>query len=306
MQSYALDPRGVRQAFDRAAASYDTAAILQRTIEERLLERLELVLVEPGRVLDLGTGTGTALGALRDRYPKADLVGIDLAPGMLEQARRRWQHAGLMDRLKRAVRQPPRFLAADMQKLPLGASRADLVFSNLALQWSPDLDQAFAELRRVISPGGLLTFTTFGPDTLHELRASWAAVDQASHVNAFMDMHDIGDALVRAGFENPVMDVEHVTVTYADPFELMRDLKALGAHNVTAGRLRHVTGRRRMEALARAYEAYRRDDGRIPATYEVIYGHGWRPEGAETVPGRAGAAAVSVDQLRAGLRRRRG
>lgn len=302
---YALDRRGVRQAFERAAASYDAAAVLQHTVEARLLERLELVRIAPERILDLGTGTGSALPPLRERYPRAELLALDLAPAMLRQARNRCQEGGFVARLKRVMQQPPRFVAADAQRLPVEAGRIDLAFSNLTLQWCEDLDGAFAEVRRVVRPGGLLTFTTFGPDTLTELRHSWAAVDGASHVNAFMDMHDIGDGLVRSGFENPVMDVEHFTVTYETVHDLMRDLKAIGAHNVTAGRVRHMTGRRRLAALAEAYEAYRQADGRLPATYEVVYGHGWRPEGADTVPAGEDGAAFSVDQLRAGLRRRR-
>ncbi len=143
------------------------------------------------------------------------------------------------------------------------------------LQWCDDLDAVFAEVRRVLKPGGLLTFTTFGPDTLMELRRAWSSVDGYVHVNQFLDMHDIGDALVRAGLAEPVLDVERYTLTYPDAIVLMRDLKAIGAHNVTAGRpARAHRPRSRLPRMCAAYEAYRRD-GRLPATYEVVYGAAW-------------------------------
>jgi malonyl-CoA O-methyltransferase len=170
----------------------------------------------------------------------------------------------------------PRPLCADLEALPLADDSVDLIHSNATLQWATDLDRTFAELRRVLRPGGLLMFTTFGPDTLMELRAAWAAADGGSHahVSPFMDMHDIGDAMVRARFADPVMDAERITVTYPDVRGLMGDLKSLGAHNALAGRPRGLTGRRRLAAMEQAYEAERRD-GRLPATYEVVYGHAW-------------------------------
>jgi malonyl-CoA O-methyltransferase len=133
----------------------------------------------------------------------------------------------------------------------------------------------FAEFHRVLRPGGLVHFTTFGPDTLHELRRAFAAVDDRSHVNHFADMHELGDGLVRAGFAEPVLDVDRHVLTYTDALALMRDLKAIGAHNVTSDRPRGLTGRRQLEAMQAAYERERRD-GRLPATYEVVYGHAWR------------------------------
>ena len=275
---FALDTARVRAAFDAAAASYDEAAVLQAEVRGRLLERLDEVRLRPGTILDAGCGTGHAARALLERYRQARVIALDLAPGMLEATRK----------------QRPRFrrldlVCANAESMPIPARSVELVFSNLMLQWCNDPDRAFAEFHRVLAPGGLLTFTTFGPDTLKELRAAWGAADGATHVSRFVDMHDLGDALVRAGFVEPVMDVEHFTLTYDSVRALMRELKAMGAHNATAGRSRGLTGRGRLAAVEAAYERLRAD-GRLPSTWEVIYGHAWAtgsgpaPDGERLVP----------------------
>ena len=161
--------------------------------------------------------------------------------------------------------------------MPFADMSFELVYASLVLQWCEDLDATFLEWRRLLKPHGLLLFSTLGPDTLKELRAAWSEVDGFNHVNRFLDMHDIGDALIRAGFVEPVMDVEHMTLTYEDAASLMRDLKRIGAHNVTAGRSHRLTGRGRLAAFTQAYERWRRD-GRLPATYEVVYGTAWAPK----------------------------
>lgn len=262
---FSLDRRQVRVAFERAAHGYDAAAVLQREVGGRLLERLELTALKPARILDLGCGTGRHLGVLRQRYPQAQVLGADLAINMLTAARRAqgW------------FRRSP-LVCTNAMQLPFAATGFELIYCNLMLQWCDDLDQVLRELRRVLKPHGLLLFTTFGPDTLKELRAAWREVDAFNHVNRFIDMHDIGDALIRAGFVEPVMDVEHLTLTYADVRALMHDLKSIGAHNVTAGRDRGLGGRERVRKLTAAYEHFRRD-GRLPATYEVVYGTAWTP-----------------------------
>lgn len=265
MDEFTLDRQQLRAAFERAARGYDAAAALQQEVARRLLERLELTTIRPARVLDLGCGTGRSLRELRRRYPRARLVAADFAFNMLLAVRRRlgfWRRVPLT--------------CADALHLPFAAGAFDLVYCNLVLQWCDDLDQALAELRRTLAPHALLLFSSFGPDTLKELRAAWREVDDFNHVNRFIDMHDVGDALIRAGFVEPVMDVENLTLTYANVQALAQDLKAIGAHNVTAGRPRGLGGRRRAGKLAAAYERFRQD-GRLPATYEVVYGTAWTP-----------------------------
>jgi len=180
----------------------------------------------------------------------------------------------------------PSFVCGDAEKLPLRGAGVDLVWSNLALQWLNDPRPALAEFHRVLRIGGLASFTTFGPDTLRELRAAFAEVDRRTHVSRFLDMHDIGDVLVQCGFADPVMDMETITVTYADATVLMRDLKAIGATNATAGRPRGLMGRAHLRRLTAAFERMR-SNGRLPATFEVIYGHAWKPEPKFTDDGRA-------------------
>ena len=276
---YDLDKKQVRAAFGRAAASYDAHAVLQREICDRMLERLDYVKHAPSTLLDAGAGTGYGAARLRSRYPQAHLVALDLAESMLQIARpqpRLWQ------RISRAA--PFSAVCADIDRLPLKTSSVDMVWSNLALQWCNDLNVSFAEMYRVLAPNGLLMFSTFGPDTLKELRQAFNTVDGYSHVNRFVDMHDIGDVLVHAGFGTPVMDMEYITLTYADLKTLLQELKAIGAHNVTAGRNPGLMGRARWQALESAYEKFRRE-GRLPATYEVVYGHAWVNQKTRTADG---------------------
>lgn len=274
----AIDKGAARRAFEGAAASYDGIAVLQKEMASRLLERLDYVRLAPRTILDLGAGTGLAVDDLQRRYRQARVLALDFALAMLRLARRR---GSLLRR--------PTCLCADAEALPLAPGCVDFVFSNATLQWCNDLDRTFAELRRVLAPGGLLMFTTFGPDTLRELRAAWAQADDHGHVSPFLDMHDVGDALVRAGFEGPVLDAEYLTLTYADLSGLMDDLRGLGATNATRERPRGLTGKARWHAMRTAYEVHRLE-GRLPATYEVVYGHAWAPlqgvaaDGAVTLP----------------------
>lgn len=281
-----LDLQRVRASFDRAGAAYDEAATLQARVRAELLERLELFKLTPHVALDLGAGTGRGAQALRAAYRRSLILALDSAPGMLHAARRR---SGIFRRFERIL--------ADAARLPLATASVDLVFSNLMLQWCNDLAGPLAEVRRVLSPGGLFACSTFGPDTLHELRAAWSAVDGDSHVNRFLDLHDVGDALVRAGFAEPVLDVERVVLTYADTTALMRDLKAIGAHNATRGRPRGLTSRARMEKMRTAYERFRRD-GRVPASFEIVYATAWAGTERTTAPVSGGEARIAVDAIR--------
>ena len=284
---YRINKAQIRQSFDKAATRYDEVAVLQREVAQRVLERLELIKLAPQRILDLGCGTGLNSKALEKRYPKAQVISLDLAPAMLQQARKhkRWLSK-------------QRFICGDAEQLPLAKNSVDMIFSSLTLQWCHDLDSAFRECFRVLKPGGLLMFATLGPDTLHELRNSWQSVDNYNHVNAFVDMHDIGDALIRTRLADPVMDVETITMTYQEVMPLMRDLKILGAHNMTGGRERGLTGKQKIHAMAEAYESYR-INGLLPASYEVVYGHAWAPHDKQ-VPqnGADGVFHFPVDQLR--------
>lgn len=282
------DKRWVRDSFSRAAAHYDETAVLQREVGQRMLERLELIRIDPARIVDIGCGPGRWTQALAQRFPKAHTIGLDIAYGMLQHAAQRgswWQR----------LRSKTTWMCGDAEALPLADQSVDLLFSNLTLQWCGNLDAPFAEFQRVLRPGGLLLFSSFGPDTLKELRQSWRHVDHYNHVNAFIDMHDVGDALIRTGFSDPVMDVEHYTLTYRELMPLMRELKAIGAHNVTQGRPPGLTGRAKLAELTRAYEAFRRADGLLPCTYEVVHGHAWLLERRVKTPGET---RVSLDALR--------
>ncbi|MDG4549270.1 MAG: methyltransferase domain-containing protein [Candidatus Contendobacter sp.] len=263
---FALDRARLRRAFERAAATHDRAAFLYREVGQRLLERLDLIKLRPEAILDVGCGVGSITVALMKKYRRARVIGLERASAMVALAR---QRAPWLRTLHGAVAEP--------ESLPLPTASCDLVFSNLALPWTLDLDRVFAEFRRVLKPGGALFFTTLGPDTLSELRRSWAAVDGYNHVNAFLDMHDVGDALMRARLAEPVMDVERLTLTYPDVDGLMRDLRTLGAGNVTCGRPRGLTGKGRLSAMRTAYERYRRVDGLLSVSCEVVYGHAWGP-----------------------------
>ena len=262
---YRIDKQLARRSFDRAADSYDAVAELQYEIGDRMVERLDYIRQQPRRILDLGAGTGFFTAALLKRYRKADVVALDIAERMLQRVQGR---AGWFRK--------PQCVCADAESLPFADDSFDFIFSNLMLQWCTDLESTLTELRRVLAPGGLLMFTTFGPDTLMELRASWEAVDGYTHVNSFVDMHDVGDALLATQWAEPVMDSERITVTYRELRTLMQDLKHIGAHNVTAGRARGLTGKQHMQQLAEAYERFR-EDGVLPASYEVVYGHAWSP-----------------------------
>lgn len=280
---FTLDRLLVRRSFDRASRGYDRAAVLQARVREQLLQRLELVKLEPEVVLDAGAGTGHASRELTRRYGNARVIALDVSLAMLSQAAHQ-------QRLLRRFRR----VCADAARLPLAAGSVDLVYSNLMLQWCDDLDAVFAEVRRVLRPHGLFTFSTFGPDTLIELRKAWRAADGHVHVNRFLDMHDIGDALMRAGLAEPVLDVERYTLTYDDTLTLMRDLKAIGAHNVTAGRPAGLTGRGRFARMREAYEAHRQD-GKLPATYEVVFGQAWGSSAQRRAgPGETRIAVTSI------------
>lgn len=284
-----FDPDQVRRNFSRAAADYAQHSELQRRVEDRLLERLEYVKNAPERVLEVGCGPGRASQALRKRWKSAQVVALDLALPMLCQIRPGW-------------RRPLARVCADARFLPLADSSVDVLFSNLCIQWIEDLPSLFNEFRRVLRPGGYLAFSTFGPDTLHELRSAWAAADRTPHVSGFADIGRVGDALMAAGFRDPVLDADHFTFDYAAVADLMHDLKTIGATNADSGRARGLTGKAQFRRMIQTYESFRRN-GSLPATYEVTYAHAWGPEPGQ--PRRSGGGEIAsfpVDRLKGSRR----
>jgi malonyl-CoA O-methyltransferase len=264
---YHIDKARVRAAFNRAAHTYDAAAVLQKMVREEMLDRLNLVKISPQAILDAGCGTGHGSFALQKKFGGAQIVSLDIANEMLQKTK---AQRPLMNK----IFGHQHLLCADIESLPLADQSVGMIWSNLALQWCNNLDAAFSEAARVLAPEGLYMFSTFGPDTLKELRI--ASQNDHTHVSRFIDMHDIGDALIRAGFSAPALDVERYTLTYDNVKGVMQDLKSIGAHNATEGRARGLQGRGFLSQLTQNYEQFRQD-GKLPATFEVIYGHAWRP-----------------------------
>jgi malonyl-CoA O-methyltransferase len=292
MSDFHLDKQQVRHNFGRAAASYEKHDVLQQEVQSALLERLDFYTAEPGRIVDVGAGTGRGTALLKKRYAKAEVIAVDLALPMLRAAK---QHASWLKPFQR--------VCAEATALPLADHSVDVLHSNLCFQWIDDLQALFGECVRVLKPGGLLAFSTFGPDTLKELRASWARADQQPHVSRFLDMHDVGDAMLAAGLRDPVLDVHRYTLTYSEPRKLLEELQGLGATNADQTRERGLTGKTRYKRMLAAYETLR-VDGRIPATWEVVTAHAWGPPPGQ---GRRGAdggeiASFSVDSLRGSRR----
>src|SRR5665213_282869 len=298
---FELDRRAVVRSFSRAAPHYEAAAGLQRRVRSELLARLQYFRLEPQRVLDLGAGAGPAAQLLQRRFRDAQVLALDIAEGMLRAAPdRRWPwHWAWPWRRPRFAR-----ICGDAAALPLASRSIDLIYSNLMLQWCDRPDEVFRELARVLRPGGVLLFSTFGPDTLSELRSAWAEADDHSHVSLFADMQQLADGLMRAGFAETVTGLEHYRLHYADAHALMGELKELGARNATRTRNRGLTGRARMQTMLAAYERTRTPAG-LPATFEVIFGAAF---GGDAVPateaggGVPGEFAVPLSTIRTARR----
>lgn len=280
-----FDSRHIRRAFSRSAASYDAAAVLQHEVEKRLLESLDYLGDRtPTVAVDLGSGPGHAAAALHKRWPKAQVIALDLSLPMLREAKKQ---AGWWKPFSR--------VCADARALPLAEGSVDVIFSNLCLQWVDDLPAVFAGFRRALKPGGLLLCSTFGPDTLYELREAFAHADDTPHVSRFTPIAQFGDALLMSGFRDPVLDRDRFTLTYPDLAGLMRDLRAMGATNALRTRRHTLTGRSRFARASAAYDTLRGEDGKLPSTWEVIYAHAWAPEpGAPIRQGGEEIASVPV------------
>lgn len=248
----------VQKTFQNAASTYDLSARLYREVGDRLLEHLDWVRIRPEWVLDLGASTGYITQLLEKRYPYAQVVAVDFAKKMLQQSKHTYA------------------LCADAAKLPLLDASVDLIVSGLMLPWCKDIPTVLIEMQRVLKPGGLLLFSTFGPDTLGELRASWATVDTFPHVHLFFDLHDLGDALLRARFADPITQTEWLTLIYPDACSLFKDLKNAGATNLLQEQRQTLTGKNRFQKFLAEYNTYKNEAQKLPATFEIIYGHCWK------------------------------
>lgn len=283
----------IQKHFDAKAICYESSAVLQRNVCKELLQRLDLTSLKPSVVLDAGCGTGWGTRDLLKKYKKAKIISLDLSPQMLRQTKS-----------KGGWFRKPELICADAEDIPLENESVDLVFSNLMLQWC-DYKKVFAEFKRVLKPEGLLMFSTFGPDTLKELKQSWAQVDDHAHVNDFTDMHDLGDELIYAGLAEPVMDMDLLTLTYKDVISVMNDLKAIGANTILknqqqSAELGLVTPAKLKRVIA-YYEQFR-SQGIVPASYEVVYGHAWkttqRPAKISNSEFSADEYSISVEQVK--------
>ena len=256
------------RSFNKAAAHYDKHAIVQNEIGHRLIERLKVLDLSPHSVLDVGSGTGIFTQALQRFFPSSTVIGMDLSLSMIQQARKRLAHSSLT----------PHYACGNMQSLPFQNQCFDLIFSNFTLQWATDLPLLFKDFKRILSPKGVLLFTTLGPDTLQELRESLATFDHYEHIRPFYDMHDIGDMLMHAGYHDPVVDKECITVRYENVIHLLEDLKGVGSANLSASKNPGCLTKHWLKNLQSAYEPFRDLNHLYPATYEIIYGYALIPQ----------------------------
>lgn len=276
-----VDAAQVGRRFSRIAGVYDRGDFFAREVDRRMQERLDYVRLTPGRIVDLGCSRGASLAGLAARFPAAEVLALDNSQAMLvagREPRPSWQ------RLLGLGRRGGQRICGDVERLPLAGGSAGLLWSNLVLHWLDNPLPALAEAHRVLEVGGLLMFSTLGPDTLHELRSAFS--DGYAHTQRFTDMHDLGDMLVECGFSDPVMDMEVITLTYDSVDALFAELRAAGSSCAMKARRHGLTPPGRLAAMRQAYERLR-SDGRLPATFEVIYGHAWKAPPRQTADGRA-------------------
>ncbi|MFS2006665.1 methyltransferase domain-containing protein [Duganella sp. CT11-25] len=283
-----IDRERVRRLFSRPER-IQPSDFLRREISSRMFDRLELIKIAPLRVLDAGCGAGADLAPLQKSYPAAQILGLDAAEAMVRAAQgpvAKQSSLNLLLSKLLPAKTGVDLLCGDFSELPLGPNSVDLVWSNLALHWHPQPDRVFAEWRRVLRVNSLLMFSCFGPDTFRELRAAFAEADLAPHALPFVDMHDFGDQLVEVGFSTPVLDMEVITVTYDTPQALLADVRALGGNPLSTLR-RGLMGKQAWQRMLDALERGRRADGKLGLTFEVIYGHAFRPAPKVTSKGEA-------------------
>ncbi len=280
------------QNFDLAAPGYEQHATLQKYTASELIDRIRVMNIRPTTILDLGSGTGIVSKHLAEAFKDSIIVQTDVSFGMLCQARDLRPHKYSKMSL---------YLCADAEQMPFINNTFDLVVSNLMLQWTENLKTLFEDISKLLKPGGVFVFTTLGPSTLVELREAWAAADDLKHVNDFIDMHVVGDALIASGLADPIMETDNVILNFESVGQVMQHLKNLGANNINRGRRNTLTGKGRLKVLMDAYESRRNNHG-LPCTYEVVYGHAWKPGDAGPKP-NAGRHTISLDALKATLTR---
>lgn len=274
----------MRRSFERAARTYAGAARLEAEVGGRMLERLDYVKLAPRRILDAGAGGGPQAAQFAQRYPGAHLLALDLALPMLQTAVPRNIAQRLLDRAR--GRPGPMAICADMARMPLATGAFSMVWSNMALHWCSGVQAAIGEFHRVLQVEGLLMFSTLGPDTLKELRQTLAGKGESPRVHGFVDMHDLGDMLVAAGFAAPVMDTETITLTYPGVAKMFAELRDSGQTCALEGRSRGLMGRGRWTRMLERLGAFVQD-GRLPATIEVVYGHAWKAAPRRSAEGHA-------------------
>lgn len=296
-----LVPAHVAQQFSRRGDLSD-AQFLYGEVARRMLGRLQYIRLQPGAVLDAGCGAGDNLPLLRERYPEASYLGLDISSTLLAHARARHHAGGVASWLGKWIgrnQNAPRFLQADLAETGLPPESLDLVWSNLAMHWHPAPHAVLGEWRRVLKVGGLAMFSCLGPATLRELRQALDDAGLRTATPSFVDMHDFGDLLVENGFSDPVMDQETLTLTYQTPQRLLEDVRALGG-NPASGRRPGLVGRSWVSRLHDALEASRNAQGVIPLTIEVSYGHAWRAASRRTTPGETHLSISAIGGRRAG------
>ena len=269
------DKKQLSNSFSRFAPLYNEHAIVQHEIGQRLLERCQLLRQPVKRVLDLGSGTGMFLKPLQKLFPKAHIIGVDLSLGMVEYAQKQrslWQ----------SWFEPSHNFVADMDALPFADNSIDLIFSNCVFQWSHHLPSLFSELKRCLTPDGSMFFSTFGPQTLHEIKQCWANIDSQQHVHDFVPLQSIGDTLLSCGFAQPVVDQECITLEYQSLSQLLKDLKNTGARNLSPKRQKGLTPPSSLKKLETLFAQELKKQGHFGCTYEVIYGHAIKPKTLNT------------------------
>ena len=258
-----LDSKHVRRRFERAAASFDDADFVHAATREGLLARLQPLVVDASTVMDLGSATCGASQALSKRFRRAHVISVDLAHAMLRQGYK-----------KRAWFSRSSFVQATAAALPFSEQSVDVVFANLLLPWVDDPNQVFSEIARVLRKGGVFAFATLGPDSLLEIRRAWSDVDNHEHVNRFLDMHDLGDGLVNAGFADPVLDVDRLSISYDSVEKLFADLTAMGGRNSLQQRNHSLVGKQRFRQMTESLRSSG-SDGKITLDLELVFGHCW-------------------------------